>query len=304
MKKGYLEVGKGHKIYFEDWGNTKASPIFFLHGGPGGGTSERHKLLFNIKKHRVIFHDQRGSGKSKPYGSAENNTTQDLISDIEKLSKHLKINKFTLVGGSWGSTLSLVYAISYPERIKRLVIWGIYLARKFETDYVNEGFPKHTFPEAWERFISHVPLYSRLNGNSIMKYYAKKIRAENKSIVKKYSDEWILWESTLMSLKYDKKKLEAEVLKEDNIAEARLETHYFLNNCFLPKNYILKNIKKIKRIPCQVVQGRFDICTPPVGAIDLAKAYGRNLKLQFVNSGHVSREPETFVALKSIFNKL
>src|SRR3990167_6088525 len=187
MKKGYLKVGNGHKIYFEDWGNPKATPIFFLHGGPGSGISDKYKLLFNIKKHRVIFHDQRGSGKSKPFANIINNTTQDLVSDIEKLANHLKINKFTLIGGSWGSTLSLVYAISNPNRVKRLVIWGIYLARKFETDYVNEGYPKHTFPEAWQRFISHVPLYSRLNGNSIMKYYAKKIRDKNKSVVKKYS---------------------------------------------------------------------------------------------------------------------
>lgn len=304
MKKGYLSVGNSHKIYFEDWGNPKASPIFYLHGGPGSGTGESNKLLFNPKKHRVIFHDQRGSGKSKPYASTINNTTQDLVSDIEKLANHLKINTFTLVGGSWGSTLSLVYAISSPNRVKRLVIWGIYLARKFETDYVNEGYPKHTFPEAWERFISLVPPNLRKNGDSIMKYYAKKIRDKNKSIVKQYSNEWILWESTLISLKYDKSKLEDEVFKEDNIAEAKIETHYFLNNCFLEKNYILKNIKNIKAIPCNVVQGRFDFSTPPIGAIDLSKAYGKNLKLQFVNSGHVSREPETFATLKSVLKKL
>lgn len=304
MKKGYLDVGKGHKIYFEDWGNPKATPIFSLHGGPGSGTSERHKLLFNIKKHRVIFHDQRGSGKSIPYGSTINNTIQDLASDINKLADFLKINKFTCVGGSWGSTLSLVYAISNPNRVKRLVIWGIYLASKYETDYVNEGYPRFSFPEAWERFISLVPKNLRGNGDSIMKFYAQKIRDKNKIIEKKYANEWILWESALLSLKYDQHKLENEVFNENNIAEARIQTHYFLNNCFLEKNFILNNLKRIKNIPCNVVQGRFDFCTPPVGAVNLSKAYGKNLKLQFVNSGHVSREPETFAALKSIFNKL
>lgn len=299
-KSGHLDVGGGHKIYFEDWGNPKSTPVFYLHGGPGGRFSDSSKLLFDPKKHRVIFHDQRGAGQSLPNAETKNNTSQDLIGDIEKLRKHFKIEKMYVVGGSWGSTLSLLYAISHPERVKKLIMWGIYLIRQFETDYVNEGYPRYTFPEAWARFISLVPKNFRKNGDSTMKYYAKQIRSKDKKIAKKYANEWSLWEYTLCSLNYDERRVEAEIMKENNITTAMIETHYFLNKCFVSENYILKNINKIKHIPCYIVQGRFDFCTPPIAAYDLANGYGKNLSLQWVNSGHMSTEPESFVTLRAI----
>lgn len=296
---GYLDVGNCHKIYFEDWGNPKATPYFYLHGGPGSRFSDSSKLLFDPEKHRVIFHDQRGCGKSTPYAEVKHNTTQDLIADIERLRTHLKISSMQVVGGSWGSTLSLLYALAHPERVHSLIVWGIYLVRQFETDYVNEGYPRHTFPEAWERFISFVPEKYRKKGNEIMKFYAQKIRSKTKKIATLYANEWSLWESTLMSLDYDKGKLEQEVLSEDNMSVALLETHYFLNKCFVPENFILNNVHKIAHIPCSIIQGRFDMCTPPIGAYDLARAYGNNCTLQWVNSGHSRTEPETLAALRA-----
>lgn len=303
LRSGHLNVGDGHEIYWEEWGNPDGYPIMHFHGGPGGGFNDSHKLLFDPARHRVVFFDQRGSGRSTPFASIEHNTTQDLIADTEKLRKHLKIEKTHVVGGSWGSTMTMLYAIAYPDRVKHMVMWGIYLARQFETDYVSEGYPRHNYPEAWERFIALVPEEHRTNGTAITKYYADKMASSDNKKAQRYADEWSLWELSLMSLKYDKRKLEQEVIgDETNIPLAKLETHYFLNNCFIPENYILDNIKNIQRVPCYVVQGRFDNCTPPVSAYELSKAYGKNLTLQWASAGHKRTDPELLAALQAAIN--
>ncbi|MEO6761356.1 MAG: prolyl aminopeptidase [Candidatus Saccharimonadales bacterium] len=302
IKSGHLDVGDGNKIFWEDWGNPAGFPIIFLHGGPGGGIQTRHKLAFNPSKHRVIFFDQRGAGKSTPYASIKNNTTQDLISDIVKLRKHLKIEQAHLLGRSWGSALALAYSIAYPESVKHMLIGGIYFGTAFENDFISAGYVKYTYPEAWDRFIALVPEYHRASGTSITQYYADKMNSSDLKEAKKYADEWTLWEASTLSINYDKRRLEAEVLSEDNLAIAKLEAHYFLNNCFMPDNYILDNIDKIKHIPCYVVQGRFDNCTPPITAYKLSKAYGKNLTLQWVNAGHSGKEPEIFAAEKAVAN--
>lgn len=301
---GMLDVGDGHKIYWEDWGNPKGPSIMHFHGGPGGGFKDSHKLLFDPTKHRVIFFDQRGCGKSTPYATTKNNTTQDLISDTEKLRKHLGIDKMYVVGGSWGSTMTLNYAIAHPEQVKKMVIWGVYLARQFENHLISAGYAKYNYPEAWERFIGLVPEKHRKDGMSITKYYADKINSKDKKIAIKYADEWTLWEATLLSVLYDKRKTEQEVVlgDESNLPIAMLETYYFINSCFMPENYILNNLHKIKHIPCYVVQGRFDNCTPPLSAYELSKAYGKNLTLQFVNSGHRRTDPEKLAALRAAIN--
>ncbi|MEK7063306.1 MAG: prolyl aminopeptidase [Patescibacteria group bacterium] len=301
MKKGYLSVGDGHTIYFEDWGNPKAVPIFALHGGPGTGFSKRHQKLFDPKKHRVIFHDQRGCGRSTPFASTKHNTTQDLIADIEKLREHLGIKKMYVAGGSWGSTLALFYAIAHPSRVKKLLIWSVWLARKFDTYFMAEGYPRHFFPAEWERFISVVPKQHRKNGESITRYYAAKIRSSSKQVASSYADLWAQWEGTLISINYNPKTLAADTraLSGESIPVSILETHYFLNHCFVPENYILANINKIKHIPCFVAHGYFDMCTPAVGAYDLAKAYGKKLKLMWTNSSHTTADPEMFKTLSA-----
>jgi proline iminopeptidase len=300
---GYLSVGDGHKIYYEDWGNSKGFPVMHLHGGPGSGFSDSHKLLYDPTKHRVIFHDQRGSGKSLPFASIENNTTKDLISDIEKLREHFGLDKMHVAGGSWGSTLTMLYAITHPKRVAKMMMWGIYLLRKFENDYIYQGGPKETFPEAWERFINLVPANKRETSMGVIKFYASKINSKNKKEAEKYAAEWTLWEMSTTTLSYDRLKIENDTIQGDqhfNVSMATMETHYFLNKCFVPENYILKNIDKIKHIPAYVVQGRFDMCTPPVSALDLAKAYGNNLSLQITRAGHLRSEPENLSALRAI----
>lgn len=301
-KSGMLAVGGGHKIYWEDWGNPKGFPVIHLHGGPGGGFTDTHKLIYDPAKNRVIFFDQRGSGRSKPFASVKNNTTQDLIADIEKLRKHLGIDKACVAGGSWGSTLALLYAIAHPDRVEKLMMWGIFLNRQSEVDYLYQGASKDTFPEAWERFISHVPPKGRSTSMGVIKFYAGKMQSKDVKTAQKYAAEWCLWESTCVSISYDRTEIEKRVLgggQDDfNLAISRIEAYYFLNNCFIPENYILNNIGKIKHLPCYVVQGRFDMCTPPVAALDLAKAYGKNLNLQIVSAGHLRSEPEVRAVLR------
>lgn len=301
-KSGHLAVGDGHKLYYEDWGNPAGFPIIFLHGGPGGGIRDRHKLNFNPHKHRVIFFEQRGSGRSTPYASTKHNTTQDLVADIEKLRKHFGIEQAHLTGRSWGSALALAYTIAHPNRVKHLLIGGVYFGTRFENDFIASGYNRYTYPEAWERYIALVPEKHRTDGMSITQYYADKMHSSSAEEAKKYADEWTLWEASTLSIHYDQRQLEAAILEEDNLAVARLEAHYFLNDCFMPDGYILDNINKIKHIPCYVVQGRFDNCTPPVTAYKLAEAYGDNLTLQWVNAGHRGSDPEIMAAERAVTN--
>lgn len=299
LKSGHLDVGDGHKIYYEEWGNKKASPIIHLHGGPGAGFSSSHKRIYDPKKHHVIFHDQRGAGKSLPYADVKNNTTQKLIEDIGKLKKHLSISDPThVVGGSWGSTLALVYAIEYPDQVKSLLMWGIFLNRTDEIDYLYQGGPKTHFPEAWKRFINLVPPGKRGSSMDILKFFFEKFHSTNEQEAARYANEWTLWEASVCSLNYDSAKLEEEVFKENNLAIANVEAHYFINNCFIPPGYILDNLKKIAHIPATVVQGRYDFCTPPYSAVDLLDAYGGNLSLHMVNNGHLRSEFETLASLR------
>lgn len=305
ISKGHLDVGDGHKIYYEEWGNPKSHPIIHLHGGPGAGFSSSHKRIYDPKKHHVIFHDQRGAGKSTPFASTENNTTQKLTADIVKLRNHLNVTVPTyIVGGSWGSTLSLLFTIAHPELVKGLLMWGIALVRLHEHDMTFNGEAGRFFPEAWERFIGLVPPSERKSPMDVMSYYRRKLHDTNFETAKRHANEWILWELTLCSILYEPQKLEEEVMSWDNLAFARLEAHYYVTNFFMPENYILKNIGKISHIPATVIQGRFDFCTRPINAYELAKAYGKNLKLQYVNSGHLRSEPIMLDALRATANAL
>lgn len=305
ISSGHLAVGDGHQLYYEQWGNPDGAPTMFLHGGPGGSIKDRYKLVFDPQKHHVIFFDQRGAGKSTPFASIENNTTQKLVEDIEKLREHFGFKKLNVIGRSWGSCLALVYAITHPDRVKQLMIGGVYLGSEFENDLISSGYMRYTYPEAWKRFIDLVPEEHQSSGRSITQFYSDKLYSKDETEARKFADEWSLWETSTLSLDYNQKKVEAEVLGDElNLPLARLETHYFLNNCFIPDGYILDNVHKISDIPCYVVQGRFDNCTPPITAHRLAQAYGKNLTLQWVSAGHRGSEPEIMAAERAAVNAL
>ncbi len=305
LATGYLDVDSGHRLFWEEWGNPNGAPIMSLHGGPGSGFSDSHKTIFDPRTHHVFFHDQRGSGRSEPLGETNANTTQHLIADISKLADHHNLDTFNVAGGSWGSTLALAYAIAEPSRVQNLLIWSIYLGSHFETDWVNEGYPRHHFPEAWDRFISHVPEEHRGSGTKTMQYYADKIHGNDEALAHQYALEWSLWEATLMSLQYDKEALETAIQSDEELLPgAKLETHYFLNDVFLEEDHIMNNLNVISGIRCAIVQGRFDMCTPPQTAIALAKAYGDKASIQVVNSGHRRTDAELRVALQATARSL
>jgi proline iminopeptidase len=222
-----------------------------------------------------------------------------LVADIERLRELFGLEKAFVSGGSWGSTLALAYALAHPERVRGLLMWSIYTATRAETEWVTAGGAKRLLPGEWERFIGLVPEGERADGEQVTKYYASKMRSKDADEAKRYAQEWVLWEASLLSILYDPQVVEAEVMNDPNmLAMAILETHYFLNDCFMPENYILDNIGKLADVPCQVVQGRFDLCTPGVAAYDLARAYGPKLSLTWVNSGHRRSDPEMLAALQ------
>jgi proline iminopeptidase len=297
---GYLDVGDGHEIFWENWGARDASvAVLCLHGGPGGGTLPSHKDMFDPARHRVVFHDQRGCGRSRPFGSVEANTTEHLIADIDRLRSELGLDRVVLAGGSWGSTLALLYALARPEAVAGMVLWSVYLGRPADDDHVNLGVPRPYFPLEWDRFIAAVPPSSRVSGASVMGWYRDQIFSDDPETAAHAAFEWTLWETTLCSIDYDPETVLAEVAADPStLAVARLEAHYFSNGCFIDEP-ILDRIATIAHIPCHVVQGRFDMCTPATGAVDLAAAYGPQLTLELVNSGHLRTDPEMAKALRA-----
>ena len=290
IKSGHLDVGDGHQIYFQEWGNPESVPIFFLHGGPGGSCEDSHKLYFDPIKHHVIFHDQRGSGQSTPFGSTEHNNTQDLVEDINKLRDHIQIKgKHSFFGGSWGSCLALVYAISYPDNVKSMVLRGIYTGTKTETDYIQQGGIGQYYPETWERYIELVPEERR---NDTVNYYLEQMSSNDTAVADEHIRRWVQNEVVGASIDTDIKRILTITapIADTERAIALLEAHYFANNCFIEDEYILKNASKLKGINITLVQGRHDhICTPET-AYALAKAIGDNCYLHIVPGAHSGSE--------------
>jgi len=291
---GFLDVEEGHKIYYEIAGNPKGKPILFLHGGPGGGFREKDKKYFNPKKFKIILFDQRGAGKSTPTSSIKNNTTQKLVFDIKKLLDHLKIKKTFLFGGSWGSTLALVYAINYPETISGIVLRGIFLASKKENNYFTYE-AKRMYPEEWEKMTSIVPL-KYIRKKKIEEYYYKMILSKNPKIREKYFNSWAEYEFSISCLNPNKKKIKKDLKSINKESFSTIELHYLNRNCFLPENYILKNVSKLNKIPIIIIHGRYDCICSPSAAYTLHKRL-KNSTLQFVLSGHSSSDKEMERAL-------
>lgn len=285
IRSGRLKVGDGHELYWVDWGNKSVkNPIFYLHGGPGGGFSEKHFDRFDPKKHRVVFHDQRGSGRSTPFASTEHNTTQDLVSDITKLRDKLGFDKISLYGTSWGSTLSLLYAIENPEVVKKMLIGGIYLARKVDNDFYLRGRISSHFPEVWERFTANVPASDQQN---VSDFYKQKMASNDEAVRKQFAKEWMVFEASILKLDYTPAGIERDLKDFASESLAYLEAHYILNDCFIEEDFILKNAHKLKGIETVIVQGRYDFICMPSAAYELGKVID-GAQLHFVASGHSS----------------
>ena len=282
--KFYLKVSNLHTIFVEESGNPNGNPIIFLHGGPGGGIEPIYRQYFNPKKWRIIIFDQRGCGKSLPHAELKENTTWDLVLDIELIRKYLKIKKWVVFGGSWGSTLSLTYAIMHSSRCKALILRGIFLLRQAEIDWFYQGGCSYIYPDAWEKYIEIINLKER---NNYIKAYYKLLTSKNIIIRQKAAKRWSVWEASTSKLLPTKKVLHQ--FDNPKIAEAfaRIECHYFINQGFFETDgWILNNINKIKNIPGVIIQGRYDVVCPMKSAWDLHHAW--NLSELFIidNCGH------------------
>ncbi len=286
--EGYLKVSPLHTLHYEEVGNPKGRPVIFLHGGPGVGIIPGYRRFFDPKFYRVILLDQRGSGKSTPFSELKDNNTKNLVDDLEKLKNHLGIKeKWIVTGGSWGSTLALMYAIKYPESVKGIIIRGVFLGRRKEIYWLTKpGGASEIWPDEWEKFISIVPKKELSN---IPKAYYKMLNSNDKKTVEKAVRHWGAWEGTIMNLVPEKESL-FDMHKEESFA--KIESYYTINNFFInPENYILNNIKKIKDIPLTIVQGRYDTICPAASAYDLHKAHKKS-KLVIVPTGsHSPLEP-------------
>jgi proline iminopeptidase len=298
---GMLNVGDGHQIYWVDWGNKNIdNPIFYLHGGPGGGFDEKSFDKFNPETQRVIFHDQRGSSRSTPFASIENNTTNDLVEDINKLINHLKLNKISLYGFSWGSTLALVYAIKYPDKVEKMLIGGIFLSRKVDEEFYLQGKIASHFPEVWNNFKSLVPD----DNVSVGEYYKKMMFGKDEKLRKKYAKAWMLYESSIVPMDYQPKRTKRELSKFSSESLAYLEAHYILNGSFMDDNWILENVHKIKNVETVIVHGRYDFVCMPSAALDLYYAMENKPLLHFTMSGHSTGETVAREVVKAYTNML
>ena len=279
---GFLERGI-HQVYFEEIGNPEGIPVLFLHGGPGAGCAPAHRRLFDPQRYRVILMDQRGCGRSEPFASIQQNTTQDLISDVEALRCYLDIPQFILFGGSWGSTLALSYAIQHPHACLGLVLRGVFLGTRSEIEWFLYDMGRF-FPEAWRKFVSAVSLSER---NDLLSAFYSRLTSPSKPIALSAAQAWAAYENSCATL--------AAVSRdagETALSLALLEAHYFTNDCFLPENYILKQVKAISHLPVFVVQGRHDVICPPFTAFELVQAWGRQAQLRMVDdAGHSAFEP-------------
>lgn len=287
---GRLAVGGGHEIYYEDWGSRAAKvPIVYLHGGPGAGHSDASYLPFNPERQRVILFDQRGAGKSTPFASLRHNTTPDLVADIDKLRDVLKIGNIQLFGGSWGSTLALCYAIANPSIVERMLLWGIFLARQQDNDFLYQGQVRQHYPDVWSRYADMIPDIAQRHTAA---YYAKEFEHRDEAVRKRFIKEWVLYESSLARLDAQPATLELNLESDEKIeALAKLEAHYAVNKYFLSANYILKNARKLHSIPTMLVHGRYDFVCAPSGAFELKRAIGGAADLHLVLAGHSRSEP-------------
>jgi len=268
---GRLRVSNIHEIYYEQCGNPQGKPVVFLHGGPGGGIVSDYRRFHDPNAYRIVLFDQRGSGQSTPHASLDENTTWDLVADIEKLRQHLGIDKWQVFGGSWGSTLSLAYAETHPTRATELVLRGIFLCRPKEIKWFYQEGASWMFADVWEEFVKVIPEDER--DDMVSAYYR---RLTGDDVEKKVSAAraWSIWEGSTSRLFLDGQSIQRFADPIFALAFARIECHYFMNNCFFPSNnYLIENIGKVRRIPGVIVQGRYDVVCPMTSAWDLHRAW-------------------------------
>ncbi len=286
---GALETGDGHSLYWETCGNPNGKPALFLHGGPGGGCSTDNRRLFDPDAYRIVLFDQRGAGRSRPLGSLENNTTQHLVSDIELLRTHLGVERWQVVlGGSWGATLALSYAQAHPHVVKALVLRGVFTARQREIDWLYGDGARHLYPEAHAAFLNHLAPDER--GDVIGAYY-QRLTCGDDTIELAAAAAWCGYESKLLTLLPRGAPFSGNPATPHARALARIEAHFFAHHTFIEEGQILARAHRLHDIPAVIVQGRYDVVTPPVTAWELHEAWPMSHLEIVPDAGHATAEP-------------
>ncbi|EEW24967.1 proline iminopeptidase [Rhodobacter ferrooxidans] len=295
-----IDMGDGHRIYVEQCGNPQGVPVLVLHGGPGGGCSPAMRRYFDPGIYRVVLFDQRGCGRSRPTASVISNTTWHLVADIEVIRAALGIDRFILFGGSWGATLALIYAISHPDRVRHLVLRGVFLMTQAELDWFYGGGAGAFYPDLWAKFLAPIPEAER--GDLIGAYHRRLFSGEPAQEVR-LGRVWANWENALASVHSDGPVGESP--GEYARAFARLENHYFKHSGFLDSDgWILQQRPKIEHLPAVIVQGRLDMICPPVSAWKLADGW-KNADLRLVPmAGHALSEPGISAELVRVMDGL
>jgi proline iminopeptidase len=286
---GMLAVSNDHEIYYEQCGNPEGKPAVYLHGGPGSGSSPGQRRVFDPDRYRIILFDQRGCGRSRPYASLDNNTTWDLVADMERLRQHLDIERWQVCGGSWGSTLALAYAQTHTGRVTELVLRGIFTLRKSELDWYYQFGASRIFPDNWEKFLAPIPQAER--GNLMQAYYSR-LTGDDEAVRAEAARAWSMWEGSTINLYQRPAQIKHFGSAVFAAAFARIECHYFVNGgWFESDNWLIDNAPVLKNIPSVIIQGRYDVCTPMATAWELHKAMPHAEFLVIADAGHAYDEP-------------
>ncbi len=287
---GRLAVGDGHELYYELCGNPRGIPVVFLHGGPGSGASPQHRRLFDPERYRILLFDQRGCGRSTPLGELEGNTTWHLIADLERLRELIGVERWLMFGGSWGATLALTYAETYPERVSGLILRGIFSGRRAELDWFYDGGANRLFPDRWENLLGPIPAAEQ---DDIIAAYRKRLTDPDRAVRAEAARAWTGWESATVMLRTAPggEPASGGPVSDATIAFARLENHYFYHDLWLEEGQLIRDAGRLADIPGVIVQGRYDVVTPAITSWQLAQAWVRADYRMVEGAGHAFAEP-------------
>ena len=285
---GMLDVGDGHHVYWELCGTPGAKPAVLLHGGPGAGLSPEHRRLFDPARYQVMLFDQRGCGRSTPNASLEANTTWDLVDDIERLRVIAGVDRWSVFGGSWGSTLALAYAETHPDRVTDMVLRGIFTVRREEIAWYYQEGASWLYPDLWESFLAPIPAEER---SDLVAAYRRRLVADDAAVRLEAARAWSLWEGQTITLLPNPALREVFAQDEYALAFARIENHYFVHDAFLEPGQLLRDASRLRHIPGVIVQGRYDLATPMRTAWDLHRAWPEADFQVVADAGHAFDEP-------------
>lgn len=283
-----LAVDTPHQLYIEECGNPDGLPVVFVHGGPGAGCEPYHRRFFDPNVYRIVLFDQRGCGRSTPHAELTGNTTQALVADMEVIRQHLKVDNWVVFGGSWGSTLGLVYAQTYPEAVLGLVLRGIFLCSRREIHWFYQDGASRIFPDYWEDFLRPIPEAER--GDLVGAYY-KRLVGDDEVARMAAAKAWSLWEGRAATLQLSKSVVDHFARPSTALSLARIECHYFMHDSFLEADQILSNAHRLADIPAIIVHGRYDIVCPAENAWALHRAWPQATLNLIAEAGHSASEP-------------